>query len=1360
MAANLINRISRLFHGNLSANRCPRRSRCTVTKSLEQRRLLSAAPRVQSLSPADIEATTSATWNLQFSEPVTGVDMTDFRVTPDVGVTWQSTVILCVAVPGSFSNLCGPRVLPCITKSRSLRILTGNNEGQFFPGQLIDLPNTIFAPVQVLLAGDVNKDGLNDLLFRETSRTDDGIINYRGHVMLGTIPGELVDTGVFFEGPENNGGITRLFDMDGDLNPDLITTNQDLGLCVYPGMGDGTFAAPIPVGFDGSDRVRINPFEIVITSDGDATSNLLLFSTAIDPVSGYQQDVTRVTLFQQNAAGQYQLASQLDVAGSVVPLKRTGLQSRLNSQHGLELRVSRYDKSTEQTSILFQRLDISPTGQLSSSQILSLPGRIDQTADGDFDGDGITDTVFVGDSPYGSLDSTGITLLLRNPAQQSGDPVRATISRGEGAGNRPSALLAADIDGDSALDVLSVSQSTNTLNLSRGLGTGLFLPTQRFSVGQGPVGVATLDFNHDGLQDAVTANSLDGTLTFLKNMGNGVLQRDSDLAVGAGVSAVTVADYNGDGLADLAVALPENAGVAVLYGTTAGTFLAPQYTSTAPGAGRLANGDLNADGLPDLVVGSATQGSVHVLLGSSGGLQPGATLFYSSGLHNLIVDDMNQDGISDILVMTENREVLISNGLGGGNFTPPELMLYYYSGTAQLSVGDLNGAGPDLVVLSSYVLSTFFEFRTANAVGYFTKVGEQQVEHEPRTFAIGDFTGDGRQDLVAADFQKDGLRMFKNTGNGSTYGDSVTVVTNLSPRYDAIAPIQFLEDTKQYRVPMTGITPGLGEEQLVRVVVHSTDSPDLLPVPQFLMSADQTSGEFILLPKPAASGFVTVWFYLEDSGDDGDFETWQDNGYTSWQQLKIDVTPIRAKLWTPSGPTQEQRPFFAWTDVPGAYEFRIWITNSSTGAHPQVLTTSLVTAWQPEQDLGIGKFDVWIQAVKADGTRLPWSLKSSFEINTGVFIDPLPARIANARPTVNWAPVPGADAYEVYVSNLSTGQGGVIREFVTTNKWTPAQDMDLSKYRIWARAVIRGKYNARWSGGRDFTVCNPPVPVGPSVFATVQRPEFRWGAVSGASTYGFQLRNTVTGKVVVDVRGLTTPQFTPAGPIPFGKYRWWAIAESATGIRSDWSTGVDLIVSDKPILLSPSGTVSGQNLKLTWMAFPGAVSWEVWLNRSQPQQFIVSASSLTQTEYVVPVKLVSGVTYRFWTRAVTGDNRTTQWSQPMEFTVASSEAAEPGSGEESILSPLQRSLPIVTTSLPQLISGHSAVSRRAEPPKFNSRQQPDDERGREALTAAAVERSTVDRRVPAESPLSSHGMQVELVGDAILQAIAELDRSV
>lgn len=115
MANPLINRISRLSHGDLAANRRPRRSRCSVGESLEQRRLLSAAPRVQSLSAVDFEAKTSATWNLQFSEPVTGVDMTDFQVTPDAGVTWQS-----IDVRGSGDSrvitIAGPGCCPALRK--------------------------------------------------------------------------------------------------------------------------------------------------------------------------------------------------------------------------------------------------------------------------------------------------------------------------------------------------------------------------------------------------------------------------------------------------------------------------------------------------------------------------------------------------------------------------------------------------------------------------------------------------------------------------------------------------------------------------------------------------------------------------------------------------------------------------------------------------------------------------------------------------------------------------------------------------------------------------------------------------------------------------------------------------------------------------------------------------------------------------------------------------------------------------------------------------------------------------------------------------------------------------------------------
>ncbi|HAV31238.1 MAG TPA: hypothetical protein DCX79_04460, partial [Planctomycetaceae bacterium] len=172
MANPLINRISRLFHGDLAANRRPRRSRCSVGESLEQRRLLSAAPRVQSLSAVDFEAKTSATWNLQFSEPVTGVDMTDFQVTPDAGVTWQSIDVLGSGDSRSITvaGLSGAgKVRLDLVDDGSIRDLDGNplygSSGIFLepvraPGAALHYEN--------LLTADFDGDGRSEVVFAES----------------------------------------------------------------------------------------------------------------------------------------------------------------------------------------------------------------------------------------------------------------------------------------------------------------------------------------------------------------------------------------------------------------------------------------------------------------------------------------------------------------------------------------------------------------------------------------------------------------------------------------------------------------------------------------------------------------------------------------------------------------------------------------------------------------------------------------------------------------------------------------------------------------------------------------------------------------------------------------------------------------------------------------------------------------------------------------------------------------------------------------------------------------------------------------------------------------------------------------
>jgi hypothetical protein len=458
----------------------------------------------------------------------------------------------------------------------------------------------------------------------------------------------------------------------------------------------------------------------------------------------------------------------------------------------------------------------------------------------------------------------------------------------------------------------------------------------------------------------------------------------------------------------------------------------------------------------------------------------------------------------------------------------------------------------------------------------------------------------------------------------------------------------------------------------------------------------------------------------------------------------------------------EQRPEFSWSEVPEATEYRVWISKDFSDK-PPILTTVSLNYYVPEMDLGIGRFNFWVQAVQADGKRLPWSFSQSFEIATAVTLPVLPRRVTTPRISISWPVIPGADAYEVYLSNLSTGQAGVIREVVTTNAWEPAIDLGLAQWRIWVRAVWRGRYQAWWSNPRDFTVVSAPVPAAPLNFSVQLQPEFRWSAVEGADRYGFQLRNAVTGRVVIDVRGLTSPTFTPSSPVASGRYRWWAIAESTTtGIRSDWSVGVDLVISDRPVLLSPSGRVPSQNLNLTWMAFPGAVSYEVWVTRMQPLQFVVSAANVTQTEWTVPVTLLSEAPHRFWVRAVTSDGRTTAWSQYLEFSMSDAAATSTGT-DHPLLSQLVDQLVFgevssqltagfrpdrsVRKSAQRLSASHDTASMEQEPVPSKSQRMLDTS----AVTARA-DGSPVHPMDEFQTPA--------VLDQAILLAIAELDHVV
>lgn len=120
----------------------------------------------------------------------------------------------------------------------------------------------------------------------------------------------------------------------------------------------------------------------------------------------------------------------------------------------------------------------------------------------DFDGDGADDMIVIAstDGRSGCPDTFDDTYVLLNRFAQRGaeDPFDVTLA--PSLGFSPSLLHAADIDGDGAIDLASVSSSTHPASMLRGRGDGTFegpIDLGFLSWGSAAVG----DFDGDGTAD-------------------------------------------------------------------------------------------------------------------------------------------------------------------------------------------------------------------------------------------------------------------------------------------------------------------------------------------------------------------------------------------------------------------------------------------------------------------------------------------------------------------------------------------------------------------------------------------------------------------------------------------------------------------------------------------------------------------------------------------------------------------------------------------------------------------------------------------------------------------------------------------
>jgi len=311
------------------------------------------------------------------------------------------------------------------------------------------------------------------------------------------------------------------------------------------------------------------------------------------------------------------------------------------------------------------------------------------------------------------------------------------------------------------------------------------LSTTTATTGDGPETIATGDFNRDGLIDLVVANTETNNVSLLLNLGNGVLAAPRQLATGGRPSGLAVADFNQDGWDDLAVTNYYAPLVSLFLNTqsAANPFSGAQSialpdTVTLGGYGSrgVTVADINQDGRPDLVVANEYRKTLAIL--TNQGTGAAQQLSYSgaitlSGADGLVSGQFTDDN-GDTLYNSLDRidlaalnfdtgQVTVLRNDGGGLFNT--LGVYNVGlGAYGVTAADVSGDGRTDLITANFTANTVSVL--VNSGGVFAAAVNYVAGAGPTSVVAVDLDNDGDRDLAVSNKSSRQVSILRNNGAG------------------------------------------------------------------------------------------------------------------------------------------------------------------------------------------------------------------------------------------------------------------------------------------------------------------------------------------------------------------------------------------------------------------------------------------------------------------------------------------------------------------------------------------------------------------------------------------------------------------